>query len=210
MASEHWITVGVLQLRGHPAVVVGDHDYLEEPTWPVIAGQLAGLSRSIPELERARKNIRQGYIKWAEAQLPGVLDAIREARELPDILVLPECSVPGELRPALRGRLESQSTVVCAGTHTPMLTGDMSTAYQRAGVNKADRERVPAAVAVLPILLPSGTKLHPKQAPSVFERVPQKHESKSPLEVRRQQVTSGDRRLELALFVCSEAHRLPN
>ena len=120
--AERWVTVGILQLRGHPAVMVGDCDYLEEPAWPTPGGQLATLSRSVRELELARGRVRESYIKWAETRLLSILEALARSGSLgslPDILVFPECSVPGELLPALRSRTKTSGTVVCAGTHTP-------------------------------------------------------------------------------------------
>lgn len=211
MASDRWITIGVLQLRGHPAVIVGDCDYLEETAGHQPVGQLAALSRSIGEIEEARARIRQNYLAWAETRLLAVVDELVQSGGLPDVLVLPECSVPAQLLPGLRSRIKASGTVALAGTHTPAQTAEILAVYQRAGVSKTDRERLPpSAAAVLPVILPHGTKLHPKRTPSIFERVPHRRDSNTPLEVKRQQLKLREHTIEAALFVCAEAYQLPS
>jgi hypothetical protein len=129
--------------------MLGKWHLLEEPYWPADRKlNLASIGSNLDELRAIRADIRARYIKWVERRLLAVVHSL--AASPPDILVVPECSVPAELLPALKARAKALGMTIFAGTHTPC--GETEALYQKAGVGKKSAaESRSSTPAVLPV-----------------------------------------------------------
>jgi hypothetical protein len=96
------IRIAVCQLECHPAIIVGDRDYLKEPFLPQ-KGQptLADLSRHALDVSTLQGDCEKQYTDWHSHRLRHVLDWLSSISPIPDIIVFPECSIlhpPNNLR----------------------------------------------------------------------------------------------------------------
>ena len=113
----------VVQLTCHPALKIGDHDYLAQPYVPDdLFPPLSRVSRIGLgfDIEDLAKTCAVEYLQWSEVRLKGVLDWLHEpvSHGPPSIVVFPEGSIPREHLKLLTGFARETGAVIVAGTHT--------------------------------------------------------------------------------------------
>lgn len=205
------VKIGVLQVSSHPAVVVGDIDLLAEPFLPSDkAESISLLARERLDVGTCLDSVRTRYIEWQRRRLSAVFDWLA-SHEAPDILALPECSVPYECLDLTRSFARTTKTVVLAGTHTLRRGTSAFEDYRSLGVRERNCNDVLASkhdhASVLPIIWEKETALHAKGAPSVFELTDLDLNDPTPIPVRT--IPVGSPKLAIATLVCAEALRLP-
>lgn len=212
MPRDKWITIGIVQLTCHPAAILMDCDLLAEPFLPPSpAAALSMLGRYGVGIEPALNEIRNRYISWLESRVGQLLDTILAADRVPDIIILPECSVPAALLPMLRDRARRTGATVFAGTHSPSVYNEEP--YRKCGIAKRVREKLfagPLPPAVLPILGPKSAALHQKARPAIFERTDFTAARSDPVIIHNYDVETSAGSVSTAVLVCAEALGVPS
>ncbi len=199
--------VGLLQLTSHPAVRIGDVDYLREPIAPdKKTPSITVLSRTLRGLSDAQDRIRQHYVEWQRARLTAVLQSIEKAP--PDLLLLPECGVPPECLSEFAALSARTPLFTLAGTHSPLCNTQAKHLYAQASISSRQYDDVLVHAAeqgqsVLVVCKPGHTDVYAKAYPSVFEQASQ-HSLGQSSAIAARTLTLG--RLPLmSVYVCSEA-----
>jgi tetratricopeptide (TPR) repeat protein len=137
-----------------------------------------------------------------------LLELVGTGDPLPDILVLPECSVPLEALHVLKEFAVSHGLVVVAGTHTPRV--DDATIYRRLGVRQnVEKLFAPKPPQVLPLLTRTASKLLPKQHRAPLEQTDLQCEGPGgpTTQIAVEKIKIGDREVRVALAICADALR---
>ena len=69
------VRIGIFQITSHPAVVVGDQDYLAEP---FAESGLTRVARGNVELRECQVQVKKRYLEWASTRLTELLEWLSE------------------------------------------------------------------------------------------------------------------------------------
>lgn len=209
--------IAVCQLDSHPALAIGDIDYLGEPL-PHLPRErtLAGLSRHSIDVAELQGRCAQQYKAWHAQRIGHVLQWLSRLNPIPELVVLPEGALPIELLPPVREFAIEWGVTVFAGTHTLRLTHQAAMQYKNLGIKhsvlKSWGERQQSCTAVLPIFTPNCSYFHLKALPSVFEQTDVRQSDGGSAVIHAIRATIGGSTISVAPMVCAEAlrrHRLP-
>ncbi len=206
--------IAVCQLQCHPAVVIADRDLLCEPFPPRrLKPSLADLSRHRLDVSQIQEQCCERYTEWNSNRLSSVFEWLSRLDPFPDIIVLPECSVPLPDLHLLRTYAASHNCVIFAGTHTVRLRREDTRLYDSLNIKIAGKSgsiRKIQGLHVLPILVGEETHLHPKTAPSVFENTDTSAPDETLHRVSPITVSLRGQPVDLLPLVCSEALHVPS
>lgn len=209
--------VAVCQLECHPALVVGDIDYLGEPTVPASGTpSLASLSRFSLDVTDLQEECKRRYLEWQGKRIDAVLSKLAAVTPVPHLIVFPEAAIPFELLPPLREFATKHAVTIVAGTHTLELTKQRVKQYKALNIDgqvlKSWGEERIGQMAVLPIFTCDRSHFHLKGVPSVFEITDVGRAKDKTNLLRSYPVRLAGRTANLAPLVCAEAlqrHQLP-
>jgi tetratricopeptide (TPR) repeat protein len=196
--------IGLFQLSSHPAVIIAEKDYLEVPCDGI---DLSPLASSSVDIRKAQGEIRRRYVEWARHRLIELLNWLSTRETLPDVVAMPECSVPWECLQAIQGFSKSLEITVIAGSHTPRRSVNGREFYRNLGADRSELRQIfnseDEIPAVMPILSPTNLRLVPKLIPSVFEHtdVTRKHRSK----IKRNPIRVAGFSPSFLPLICAEA-----
>lgn len=207
--ADRIVRVGILQIASHPAVVVGDVDLLSEPVLPrQPLESISLLARRQINVGPCLQGIRSRYLEWQRLRLEFLFRWLKD-HHAPQVLALPECSVPFELLDVARNFAREANSVVLAGTHTLRRGNGAFDEYRNVGVREQQCKEIleseDAHASVLPIVQKKETFLHLKGAPSVFELTDLDANKSTPIAVRA--IPVGSPKISVATLVCAEALR---
>ena len=131
------IRLAVCQLKCHPALKVGDIDYLCEPFLPPIGKYpyLASLARYNLQIRDLQELCKDEYLKWHAHRVKSILEFLKSLEEIPDIIIFPEGSIPLAILPYLRDFACQNKKTIFGGTHTLCRTGQWERRYKRLGMD---------------------------------------------------------------------------
>ena len=202
------LRVAVCQLECHPAVVVGDHDYMAEPFISLgEAPLLAELSRHSLDVADLQRVCRERYVEWHQRRLIEVLAWLQKLDPIPEIVVFPECSVPLEALFSMREFAVEHEVAVFAGTHTPRMTHHNAKQYKTLGIKKHALEGWGSTLrhhaALLPVFCGQKSFFHLKQVPSIFERVDVSKNPQAPYDLGVIELPVRGKRIRVLPAVCA-------
>jgi len=207
------LQVAVCQIECHPALKIGDIDYLCEPF--LTSNQddtLASILRDNLDLLDIAEECRDAYLRWHARRLKSIMEFLSQLSRIPDILIFPEGSIPYELLGPVREFAVQNKITVFAGTHTLSSSGRWHKRYRQLGIDtrtlkKWKRESYTGG-PVLPIFHEGKSFFHRKLNPSIYETtdvgIPQHSDEEMrliPLKIQAQ-------KLIIAPLVCLEALRM--
>jgi tetratricopeptide (TPR) repeat protein len=204
------IRIAVCQIECHPALVVGDRDYLAEP---YLVGKhdvcLADISRFALNVSEIQERCRVAYLDWHSKRLAGILTWLTTLNPLPHIVTFPECSIPIHDLHMLREFARDTKAAVFAGTHTFRNIERDAEHYRALGIRglkeSRSRFRSLAGSTILPVFCGDKTHHHVKGLPAAFEHT----DASQPVATLRQlepiELELRDRSLRVLPAICAEA-----
>ncbi len=162
------IRLAVCQLECHPALVLGDRDYLGEP-FVDESLTLSILSRNGVDTTELREANARAYRDWHGNRIANVLECLSRLEHVPDVTVFPECSIPLELLPRMRAFALRHGVMVIAGTHTRRLNAAARKVYADLGLSGDVDGVVDGDLSGVPVFAGDRAYFRYKRAPSIFE-----------------------------------------
>jgi tetratricopeptide (TPR) repeat protein len=209
------IRLAVCQIECHPAIKVGNRDYTCEPFVPSADTNLslASLSNDFNIID-LQEQCKEEYLNWHTYRLKNILNFFKSLKEIPDIIVFPEGSIPLTVLPLLRDFAAQNKKTILAGTHSLCLTGQWERIYKRLGMDTKTQKKWASdfyiVTQALTIFNGSRTFFRRKLNPSIFEVTDVNVPQKSKEEIEPIPVQIDKQTLNLAALVCSEALREHN
>lgn len=211
------LRVAVCQLECHPALILGDLDYLREPVIPEPGGpSLASMSRFALDVADLQAECAARYHAWHSERLARVLQHLSEFKPIPHLIVFPEAAIPFDLLGPLREFALKHDVTVFSGTHSLQLTHKHAQRYKQLKIDgkvlKSWGEQRSAGCAVLTVFSGSNSQFRLKSVPSVFERTDIRRNEGTVTHVEALPLRFRDQRVDVAPLVCAEAlqrHHMP-
>ncbi len=209
--------IAVCQLECHPALTVGEIDYLAEPILPASrSASLVALSRFSLSVADLQEECKRRYTEWNAKRVAAVLSKLASATRVPELIVFPEAAISFDLLPPIRDFAVKHGVTILAGTHTLELTKQRVRQYKSLGIEgqvlKAWGEQPIASMTVLPIFSCDRSYFHLKAVPSVFEITDVKRPITASNILCSFRVRIGNQTVNLVPLVCAEAlqrHQMP-
>jgi len=205
------VRIAVCQIACHPALAIGDRDYMAEPflSKPGTPA-LADFVRRSLDMSELQEACRESYLGWHAKRVTAIVEWIKGLDPRPHLLVLPEGSIPSELLTFLNNVSQETGMAIFGGTHTLRLTHDQVKLYKSLGIRKHDLERLSQvrqqpSVSVLPIFSAGAAFFHPKKVPSIFELVDVSRPLSTLLPPEAIELRIANEPVRILPLVCSEA-----
>lgn len=165
------VRIALCQIRSHPALVAGSLDLLDEPFVPSARGSLARTGFFGVDVDALQQRCHTDYVDWARARQSAIHEYLSPLQ--PDLVLLPELSVPTELLPDVSAWSAKVGCVVLAGTHTPLRRASARKRYHAIGIDDKDLNKLLkyGAINALPIIRAGTTTLVAKRHHSPFEQL---------------------------------------
>ena len=205
------ISLAVCQIESHPALKLGDINYLCEPFIPLEDTNLflGSLARDNLGTKDLQEMCRSEYLEWHKYRIKAVLEFLKTLEELPDVIVFPECSIPLPILPYIKDFAAQNNKTVFGGTHTLCLTGRWEKEYKRLGMETQTKKKWASksyvVTPVLTIFNGSKTFFRRKHNPSIFEATDVSVPKESKEEIETIPLQIDEQTLNVAPLVCSEA-----
>ena len=210
------LRIAVCQIGCHPALAIGDRDYMAEPFLPKRGtSMLADFARQSLDMSALQETCRETYLDWHTTRITGIIEWIKSLNPCPNIVVFPEGSIPSELLTYLRNVSQELGITIFCGTHTLKVTHEQIKLYKSLGLTQHDLNRLNqvrqfASVSVLPIFSGDETFFHPKRVPSIFEHVDVSAPSTAHLLPEAIEFSVAGEKVRILPLVCSEALQQTN
>ena len=169
--------------------------------------QLAGLGQVGFSVSALQDACLAQYLEWHRTRLNEILSFVMALDPPPDIVVLPEYSVPWQCLTDVHASVGSHSTLVFAGTHTISTHPDALRVYHSLGIDqdKVFRFSKVLATAAIPLLAADRTKLLSKTSRSPYEKTELSPPTESIPKIGPHRVGRGANSYRILPLICSEA-----
>jgi hypothetical protein len=208
--------LAVVQLSTHPSFEVNGTDQMSEPI-PLNEPSLKGFKHLLrptkdekpflDALEECQAHCRNEYIEWARVRLTGILEWLMRQKRCPDLVALPEGSIPFELLSLIQDFVRASGTAVVAGTHRYSESRDQD--YLNLGISECDLApfRSGALFSMMPIFDADRVRIRGKLQLAPGEFLTALHEETSSLAPEPLEIQTPSGPLTILPLICSEATR---
>ncbi len=205
------VRIAICQLESHPALYFGAAALLEEPFVPAHnKPSLAKLGARGIDVISLQQGCLEHYLGWNQVRIASVLTFLETVAPLPDLVLLPEGSIPIELLPSVGEWSSKTGATVLAGTHTPRRTPHAQECYRAIGLDAKGMRQLfkYQSSNVLPLIRTGHAVIIPKRHASPFETSTSSTVLPATPSLRPFSSGAPQHIFELLPMICSEALQL--